>query len=188
MSSKTSADITLLVVLLVFMMNCAACSGIYVQQSTDFVSHMAHILVHHPRSVPDQIETKLLSHTMRVRKVSARDMIEEENLKQKTTFTHNQVQPRSPTPTESVVYCQSKRWSQSERSYPGSEPVVAASYRRCNSKTVHIPPIHVIDWITGRSARCRWSGVLCFDLRIFHSQLLLESQLIIVLCEFSRFK
>ena len=33
---------------------------------------------------------------MQIRKVSARDMIEEENLKQKTTFTHNQVQSPQP--------------------------------------------------------------------------------------------
>lgn len=46
--------------------------------------------------VPDQIETKPLSHAMQIRKVSARDMIEEENLKQKTTFTHNQVQSPQP--------------------------------------------------------------------------------------------
>jgi hypothetical protein len=29
---------------------------------------------------------------------------------------HNQVQSRSPTPTESVVYGQRKRWSKGERS------------------------------------------------------------------------
>ena len=56
------------------------------------------------------------------------------------------------------------------------------------SKIVHIPPIQIVDWIRATIVRRDRIDVFCFDPRVFRSQLLLESQLIIVVCKLSRFE
>ena len=98
-----------------------------------FVSHIVSssscIIHHRTMFLRDRDETS--SQAMQICKVSARDMIGEENLKQKKNFLDIiKFSPAAQLQPSAWYIVRGKRWSKSERLYPGSQAEATARHRR----------------------------------------------------------
>jgi hypothetical protein len=114
------------------MMNSAACLA-STYGGPVFVPHIASssscIIHRQTMFLRDRDETS--SQAMQICKVSARDMIGEENLKQKNNFLDIiKFSPAAQLQPSAWYIVRGKRWSKSERLYPGSQAEATAGHRR----------------------------------------------------------